>query len=86
MPDDTERKLLDKRVAQRYIKKGRLDEKDWEKHLKGLPDLAGQAVPVESDIDSDDLDDLDDDEELDEAPLAATPSLPNPGGEGPQGS
>ena len=82
MPDDTERKLLDKRVAQRYIKKGRLDEKDWEKHLKGLPDLAGQAVPVESDIDDDDLDD---DEELDEAPLAAAPS-PNPGGEGPQGS
>ena len=82
MPDDTDRKLLDKRVAQRYIKKGRLDEKDWEKHLKGLPDLAGQAVPVESDIDEDDLDD---DEELDEAPLAAAPS-PNPGGEGPQGS
>lgn len=83
MPDDTERKLLDKRVAQRYIKKGRLDEKDWEKHLKGLPDLAGQAVPVESDIDDDDLDD---DEELDEAPLAAAPSLPHPGSEGPQGS
>jgi hypothetical protein len=82
MPDDTERKLLDKRVAQRYIKKGRLDEKDWEKHLKGLPDLAGQAVPVESDIDDDDLDD----EELDEVPLAAAPSLPNPGSEGPQGS
>ena len=83
MPDDTERKLLDKRVAQRYIKKGRLDEKDWEKHLKGLPDLAGQAVPVESDLDDDDLDD---DEELDEAPLAAAPSLPHPGSEGPQGS
>ncbi len=83
MPDDTDRKLLDKRVAQRYIKRGRLDEKDWEKHLKGLPDLAGQAVPVESDIDDDDLDD---DEELDEAPLAAAPSLPNPGSEGPQGS
>lgn len=80
MPDDTERKLLDKRVAQRYIKKGRLDEKEWEKHLKGLPDLAGQAVPVESDIDDDDLDD----EELDEVPLAAAPSLP--GSEGPQGS
>ena len=86
MPDDTERKLLDKRVAQRYIKKGRLDEKEWEKHLKTLPDLAAQAVPVESDLDDDDLDDLDDDEELDEAPLAAAPSLPNPGSEGSQGS
>ena len=78
MPDDTDRKLLDKRVAERYIKKGRLEEKDWEKHLKGLPDLAGQAVPVESDLDDDDLDDLDDDEELDEAPQAAAPGSTGP--------
>jgi len=85
MPDDTERKLLDKRVAQRYIKKGRLDEKEWEKHLKTLPDLAAQAVPVESDLDDDDLDDLDDDE-LDESPQAAAPSVPGPGNDGPQGS
>ena len=84
MPDETDRKLLDKRVAQRYIKKGRLDEKEWEKHLKGLPDLAGQAVPVESDLD-DDLDDLDDDEELDEAPQGTPPS-PGPGSGSPQGS
>ncbi len=85
MPDDTERKLLDKRVAQRYIKKGRLDEKEWEKHLKTLPDLAAQAVPVESDLDDDDLDDLDDDDELDESPQAAAPS-PGPSNDGPQGS
>jgi hypothetical protein len=81
MPDDTDRKLLDKRVAQRYIRKGRLDEKEWEKHLKTLPDLADQAVPVESDLDGDDLDDLDDD--LEEATTQA--ATPPPGSEGPQG-
>lgn len=87
MPDDIDRKLLDKRVAQGYIKKGRLDEKEWEKHLKSLPDLAAQAVPVESDLDDDDLDDLDDEGELDEvAPQAAAPSFPGPGNEGPRGS
>ena len=87
MPDDIDRKLLDKRVAQGYIKKGRLDEKEWEKHLKSLPDLAAQAVPVESDLDDDDLDDLDDEEELDEVePQAAAPSFPGPGNEGPRGS
>jgi len=59
MADDNQTKLLDKRVAQRYVRKGLLDEKEWEKHLKSLPDLAGQAMPIESDLD-DDLDDEDD--------------------------
>ncbi len=53
MPDEIDRKLVDKRVVQRYVKKGRLDEKDYEKHLKSLPDLADQAVPIESDLDED---------------------------------
>ncbi|WP_242392607.1 hypothetical protein [Anaeromyxobacter oryzisoli] len=56
---DFENKLVDKRVAQRYLRKGKLDEKDYEKHLKGLPDLADQALPVEASIEGDDLDDLD---------------------------
>ncbi len=51
MPDDLDRKLIDKRVAQRYLKKGRLDEKEYDRYLKSLPDLAEQAVPVESDLD-----------------------------------
>ncbi|HEX9290669.1 MAG TPA: hypothetical protein VF904_14185 [Anaeromyxobacteraceae bacterium] len=63
MPDDIDRKLLDKRVAQRYVEKGVLDEKAYEKHIKSLPDLADQAVPIESDLDDDDLDDLDDEPE-----------------------
>jgi hypothetical protein len=65
MPEDIDRKLLDKRVAHRYVKKGVLDEKEYEKHLKSLPDLADQAVPIESDLDDDDLDD-DEDETEDE--------------------
>lgn len=47
---DIENKLVDKRVAQRYVRKGLLDEKEYERHLKGLEDLAEQAVPVESEM------------------------------------
>lgn len=45
-------KLLDKRVAQRYVKKGVLDEKEWDKHVKSLPDLADRAMPVEADLEA----------------------------------
>jgi hypothetical protein len=41
-------KLLDKRVAQRYLRKGLLDEKEWSKHLESLPDLADRAADVEA--------------------------------------
>jgi len=49
---DNPEKLLDKRVAQRYVRKGRLDEKEWERHLKSLPDLADRAIPVESEFEN----------------------------------
>ena len=52
---DIETKLLDKRVSSRYLKKGKLDEKEYERLQKALPDLADQAVPVESEFE-DDLD------------------------------
>jgi len=45
---DLENKLVDKRVAHRYVRKGLVDEKDYEKYVKGLPDLADQAAPVEA--------------------------------------
>ncbi len=77
MPDDSNRKLLDKRVAHRYLKKGRLDEKEWKKHLESLPDLADQAVPIESGLD--DEDDLDD---LDEVPEQAAAPAPEPAASG----
>ena len=50
MADTIENKLVDKRVAQRYIRKGLLDEKDYEQYLKRLPDVADQAVEIESEI------------------------------------
>jgi nitrogen regulatory protein PII-like uncharacterized protein len=60
-------KYADKRTFQRYITNGTIDEKDMEKHLKGLPDLAEQAVAVESVLDEDDYDDEeDDDDEVEE--------------------
>jgi hypothetical protein len=46
MADDP--KLFDKRVVQRYLKKGLLDEKEYRKHLDALPDLAERADEIES--------------------------------------
>ncbi len=71
MADTIETKLVDKRVAHRYLRKGTLDEKEWEKHLKALPDLADQALTVEASMEGDDFDD--DDLEEDEAEPAGTP-------------
>lgn len=48
MSDTLDPKLIDKRIVARHIKKGLLSEKDYEKHLKSLPDLADNAVPFES--------------------------------------
>jgi hypothetical protein len=57
MADQPGNKLVDKRVAHRYVRKGVLEEKDYEKHIKGLPDLADKAAPVEASIEGEDLDD-----------------------------
>lgn len=57
MSDQIENRLVDKRVAQRYVRKGIVDEKDYEKHIKSLPDLAEQAVPVEASIEGEDVED-----------------------------
>ena len=59
MADQLDNKTVDKRVAHRYLRKGIVDEKDYEKHLKSLPDLAEQAMPVEASIEHDELDDED---------------------------
>jgi hypothetical protein len=60
MADPIESKLVDKRVVHRYLRKSLVDEKDYEKYLKALPDLADQAAPVEAFMEGDDLDDEDD--------------------------
>ncbi|HEX9400625.1 MAG TPA: hypothetical protein VF912_10995 [Anaeromyxobacter sp.] len=48
MADQFENKQIDKRVVQRYVRRNVIDEKDYEKHLKALPDLAEQAMPIEA--------------------------------------
>jgi hypothetical protein len=56
-----ENKHIDRRTAPRYLRKGIVDEKDFEKYLKALPDLADRAVPIESAMENDD--DVEDDDE-----------------------
>jgi hypothetical protein len=50
MPDTLENKIIDKRVVRRNVRKGLLDEKELDRHIKSLPDVADQAVPVESEV------------------------------------
>ncbi|WP_342375044.1 RNA polymerase subunit sigma [Myxococcus stipitatus] len=68
MADTVDPKYLDKRTAERYLRSGQLDEKALERHLKGLPDVADKATPVETLMvdDVEDYDDEDDDEDMDD--------------------
>ena len=60
MADQIENRHVDKRVVHRYLRKNVLEEKDWEKHLKSLPDLADQAVAIEAAMDGEPEDEGDD--------------------------
>jgi hypothetical protein len=59
MADQFENSQIDKRVVHRYLRKAIVDERDYEKHLKSLPDLADQAMPIEASIEGEDLDEGD---------------------------
>jgi hypothetical protein len=59
MPDQFENKHIDKRVVHRYVRKGVVDEKEYDRLQKGLPDLADQAMPIEASIEIDDVDEGD---------------------------
>ncbi len=50
MADQFDNKQIDKRVVHRYLKKNIVDEKEYERHVKALPDLAEQAMPIEASI------------------------------------
>ena len=63
MADTLDPKLLDKRIAARYLRTGVLDEKLYERHLKGLPDLADRAAPIEADLTPDEDEDDTEDED-----------------------
>ena len=60
---ELENKFVDRRTVTRYLRKGIVDEKDFEKYLKALPDLADQAVPIEAAMEGEDDFEDDDDEE-----------------------
>jgi hypothetical protein len=72
MADSIENKHVDKRVALRYVRKGVVEEKDYEKYLKSLPDLADQALTVEASMEGDDAAD-DEADEPEDAGGAAQP-------------
>lgn len=66
MADTLDPKHLDKRTAERYLRSGQLDEKAYERHIKGLPDVAEKSVPVETAMDGEDFDSDEEEEDLDE--------------------
>lgn len=39
---------LDKRLVERFIKRNQLSEKEWDKHVRSLPDLESQSQSVET--------------------------------------
>jgi hypothetical protein len=39
---------FDKRIMERNLQKGLINQKDLEKRLKGLPDLTDQVAPIEA--------------------------------------
>ncbi len=59
MADTVDSKQFDKRTAARYRESGLLDEKAWEKHLKSLPDLAEDALTVDTRMSSEPDEDRD---------------------------
>jgi hypothetical protein len=48
--DEINPRMLDRRVVERYLKRGALDEKEYAKYLKSLPDLAESAGSVETEF------------------------------------
>jgi len=69
-------RTFDVRTIERNIKKGNITRKDYEKHLKALPDTTEKVAPPEEEgadlDDNDDMDDIDENDESDE-PGEATP-------------
>jgi hypothetical protein len=67
MADTLDPKLIDKRTLDRNLRKGLIDEKTYEKHIKGLPDLSDKSAVVEATMgDEDEFDDEIDEDEADE--------------------
>lgn len=39
-------KFFDVRIYKRYVKEGKIGQKDYEKHVKSLPDVSEKATPL----------------------------------------
>jgi hypothetical protein len=63
MSDDLAPNLLDKRTIERNLRTGKVEDKQWEKHLKSLVDVSEKAVAVESNMGDIDEEEDDDSEE-----------------------
>ncbi len=50
MNNPNDLKTVDKRLVPRMIETGRIDEKEYDKYLKSLPDLAEKATAVEATV------------------------------------
>jgi len=71
--DSKPQRQFDVRTVERNIKKGHVTRKEYEKHLKALPDVAEKVAPADEDL-TDDLDEMDEVDEADEPATTAAPS------------
>ena len=39
-------KFFDVRIYKRYVKEGKIRQRDYEKHVKSLPDVSEKATPL----------------------------------------
>ena len=63
MAEPMDPKNADKRTWERYVTKGLLDEKAYEKHVKSLPDVSDKADVISTVMDEEQFDDEGDDTE-----------------------
>jgi hypothetical protein len=59
MADQFDNRQIDKRVVQRYIRKGIVDDKEYERLQKSLPDLDAQAMPIEASFEANEVEEDD---------------------------
>jgi hypothetical protein len=53
MAEDIDLKEVDRRLVARMVRKGDVSEREVEKALKQLPDVAEKAAPVDTKLDTD---------------------------------
>lgn len=70
MADTVDPKLIDRRTAERYLRSGLLDEKNYERYLKSLPDVADKAEPVTTAMSEDEGGDTEPEQTASQTPTA----------------